>query len=91
MRWLTLALVVFLWLAPALAARCTGADPCKACSNCSSCAHCNAGGSCGVCKTRPAPSATDQVKQRCQATTKKGTQCKRSARAGSSYCWQHQP
>ncbi|HEU4724540.1 MAG TPA: thermonuclease family protein [Candidatus Eisenbacteria bacterium] len=26
---------------------------------------------------------------RCQATTKKGTQCKRSAKAGSSYCWQH--
>lgn len=27
---------------------------------------------------------------RCQATTKKGVQCKRSASAGSSYCWQHQ-
>ena len=26
---------------------------------------------------------------RCQATTKKGTQCKRNARPGSSYCWQH--
>lgn len=26
---------------------------------------------------------------RCQATTKKGTQCKRSARPGSNYCWQH--
>jgi hypothetical protein len=26
---------------------------------------------------------------RCQATTKKGTQCKRSASAGSNYCWQH--
>lgn len=26
---------------------------------------------------------------RCQATTKKGTQCKRNARAGSKYCWQH--
>lgn len=26
---------------------------------------------------------------RCQATTKKGTQCKRKAKAGSSYCWQH--
>ncbi|MFA5834362.1 MAG: hypothetical protein WDA22_12875 [Bacteroidota bacterium] len=25
----------------------------------------------------------------CQATTKKGTQCKRQAAAGSSYCWQH--
>ncbi len=27
--------------------------------------------------------------QRCAATTKKGTQCKRSAASGSSYCWQH--
>lgn len=26
---------------------------------------------------------------RCQATTKKGTQCKRSAQEGSQYCWQH--
>ncbi len=26
---------------------------------------------------------------RCQATTKKGTQCKRNAKAGSKYCWQH--
>ncbi len=34
---------------------------------------------------RSAPSASG----RCQATTKKGTQCKRNARPGSSYCWQH--
>ncbi|MCE7872650.1 hypothetical protein DYH09_20015 [bacterium CPR1] len=40
MGWLTLVLVVFLWMAPALAARCTG----QACSNCSSYARCNAGG-----------------------------------------------
>ena len=26
---------------------------------------------------------------RCQATTKKGKQCKRNAKAGSNYCWQH--
>lgn len=26
---------------------------------------------------------------RCQATTKKGLQCKRNAKDGSSYCWQH--
>lgn len=26
----------------------------------------------------------------CQATTKKGTQCSRSASPGSNYCWQHQ-
>ena len=25
----------------------------------------------------------------CQAITKKGTQCKRKAQAGSNYCWQH--
>ncbi len=26
---------------------------------------------------------------RCQATTKKGSQCLRSAQQGRSYCWQH--
>ena len=26
---------------------------------------------------------------RCQATTKKGSQCSRSAQAGRKYCWQH--
>jgi hypothetical protein len=29
------------------------------------------------------------LSQQCQATTKKGTQCKRNAQAGSIYCWQH--
>jgi len=29
------------------------------------------------------------TKSRCIAITKKGTQCKRNAQAGSSYCWQH--
>ena len=38
------------------------------------------------------PSAPTQPASdgRCQATTKKGTQCSRRAQAGSSYCWQHQ-
>lgn len=27
---------------------------------------------------------------KCQALTKKGAPCKRKARPGSSYCWQHQ-
>jgi hypothetical protein len=26
---------------------------------------------------------------RCQATTQKGSQCSRSAKAGSRFCWQH--
>lgn len=26
---------------------------------------------------------------RCQAATKKGTQCLRKAKAGGAYCWQH--
>jgi hypothetical protein len=41
---------------------------------------------------RPAtPTATQPAARstRCQATTKKGTQCSRNAQAGSSYCWQH--
>ncbi len=33
---------------------------------------------------RPAPASG-----RCQAITKKGTQCSRRAQAGSVYCWQH--
>jgi hypothetical protein len=30
------------------------------------------------------------TRTRCLATTKKGTQCSRTASAGSNYCWQHQ-
>ena len=33
--------------------------------------------------------ATPIYSGRCQATTKKGTQCKRKAKSGSRYCWQH--
>jgi hypothetical protein len=31
----------------------------------------------------------ESVSTQCAATTKKGTRCKRTAKAGSSYCWQH--
>src|ERR1035438_9793705 len=31
----------------------------------------------------------DTTSGRCQAITKKGTQCKRKAKPGSIYCWQH--
>jgi hypothetical protein len=53
---------------------------------------------CSVCAP-PAPSGTSapsvtkrkvsSSSGRCAATTKKGTRCKRKAKAGSSYCWQH--
>ena len=34
--------------------------------------------------------SSDKVySNRCQATTQKGTQCKRNAQSGGSYCWQH--
>lgn len=33
---------------------------------------------------------TETYSGRCKAITKAGTQCKRSAQAGSDYCWQHQ-
>jgi hypothetical protein len=36
-----------------------------------------------------ASSITAVLAQQCSATTKKGTQCKRNATSGSSYCWQH--
>lgn len=35
-----------------------------------------------------APSAPARS-ERCQATTKKGTQCLRKAKVGAAYCWQH--
>jgi hypothetical protein len=35
----------------------------------------------------PAPPTARST--RCQAITKKGSQCSRNAKAGSSYCWQH--
>ncbi len=53
---------------------------------------------CKVCKPSGTATKSDEVKAqdapavtggRCQATTKKGTQCKRNAQAGSKYCWQH--
>lgn len=33
--------------------------------------------------------AAAAIAAQCAATTKKGTQCKRQAAAGSLYCWQH--
>jgi len=49
-------------LAPAFAARCVGADPCKACTTCKRCAHCKAGGVCGVCKPRPPRKDTNPIR-----------------------------
>ena len=37
----------------------------------------------------PPPVKRALASGRCQATTKKGTQCSRNAKSGSSYCWQH--
>ena len=43
-----------------------------------------------VSPSTPSAQSTQPVSSgRCQATTQKGTQCKRNARAGSKYCWQH--
>jgi micrococcal nuclease len=38
---------------------------------------------------KPAAAKPAQTSSRCQATTKKGTQCLRNAQAGRAYCWQH--
>lgn len=38
---------------------------------------------------KPAPEKAPSAVGRCQAKTKAGTQCKRKAKAGSEYCWQH--
>jgi hypothetical protein len=40
--------------------------------------------------TAPVAVPQPQVSGRCQAITKKGTQCSRKAQPGSLYCWQHQ-
>jgi|GEM_PF-3636808 hypothetical protein len=69
-------------------ARCVGASPCKACSNCSSCNWCNSGGNCGICAGSKKPS-NQKRKLQCQAITKKGKQCSRTAKPGSNYCFQH--
>ena len=39
--------------------------------------------------TSRSSSRSPTVSQRCAATTKKGTRCKRKASAGGKYCWQH--
>ena len=38
---------------------------------------------------KAAPTERAAESGRCQATTKKGTQCSRKAKPGSKYCWQH--
>ena len=38
---------------------------------------------------KAAPAERAVQSGRCQATTKKGAQCSRNAKAGSRYCWQH--
>jgi endonuclease YncB( thermonuclease family) len=38
---------------------------------------------------QPAVAPAARTSPRCQATTKKGAQCLRNAKAGSNYCWQH--
>ena len=38
---------------------------------------------------RAAPKPPAASPGRCQATTKRGTQCSRQAQSGRSYCWQH--
>lgn len=43
-------------------------------------------------RTTPPTSASSgsaAASNRCQATTKRGTQCSRTAQAGRNYCWQH--
>ena len=39
--------------------------------------------------TAPRPATPPDQRQRCAATTQKGSQCSRLAQAGSHYCWQH--
>jgi micrococcal nuclease len=63
-----------------LAEASTRYSPCKVCKP--------TAGQAGQSYTPPA-ARSPSTSTRCQATTKKGTQCKRKAKRGSSYCWQH--
>ena len=47
------------------------------------CSYCKGGSSSGTTKNKSTYSS------RCQATTQKGTQCKRNAESNRNYCWQH--
>lgn len=40
-------------------------------------------------KIKSSNNGTSSGTKRCIAITKKGTQCKRNAKPGSDYCWQH--
>lgn len=40
-------------------------------------------------RSTPAPRSAPVTSSRCQAITKKGTQCSRNAQPGRQYCWQH--
>lgn len=48
-------------------------------------------GSAGAAAATPlvSPRSSSTTGGRCQAITKKGTQCSRRAKPGSLYCWQH--
>jgi len=74
-------------------ARCYGTTPCKACTSCAYCQWCKDGGTCGMCAQQKKSKSTTykspvKTSGRCQAITKKGTRCSRSARS-NGYCWQH--
>ncbi len=67
-----------------------GYVPCKVCKPGSAARSATKTESKTVETKDPAPSTEQNVSSgRCQATTKKGTQCKRNASSGSNYCWQH--
>src|SRR5258705_10047388 len=74
-------------------ATCYGNTPCNACTSCNYCKWCKAGGTCGICASQKKSKSNTykaplKTSGRCQAITKKGTQCSRSARS-NGYCWQH--
>lgn len=40
-------------------------------------------------KNKNSAAEKKETSKRCQAITKKGTQCSRNAKPGSNFCWQH--
>lgn len=66
-----------------------GYTPCSRCSPPSKTSNSNVNTSNSTVRNSNSQNVQNNSSGRCQATTKKGTQCKRKAQPGSDYCWQH--
>lgn len=66
-----------------------GLRACRRCNPPSSISSSSSSSSYKSKRSSSSSSYKSSYSSRCMATTKKGRRCKRKAKAGSSYCWQH--